>query len=181
MVVAKEESLLKNQYDQNWNRHRHLDLLFWGTPITAVGLVGVTVIQLLNADVFEFLSGIILIVLGLFCFVLASQVSKIYQLMNQHSVFINDLEKSNNLKPSPFKSNLSAKIQTSEEANHDSTQRAFWIKLKYIIQLNGIINFQKNHSSRRLVVIFMNYLWIIIVGIGIIEIINQISLFFSYI
>lgn len=26
--------LLDSQYNQNWNRHRHLDILFWGTPLS---------------------------------------------------------------------------------------------------------------------------------------------------
>jgi hypothetical protein len=95
--------LLKIQYQENYTQHRHLDLLFWSTPFTTIGVVGITSLQVLNSDLTLIWKGIIFILLGLVGFVFASQLAKFYRSMDQHAQFVNDLEEKYRLESTPFR------------------------------------------------------------------------------
>lgn len=161
LMVNLKDDLIKIQYDQNWNRHRHLDLLFWGTPFTAVGVIGIIILQTVESNLSNLFKGVIFIILGLFGFVLAGQMSKFYKLMNQHSKFINDLEGLQELNNSPFR--------TQNETNRSKNNIKSFLKLRFLIEK------QQNWSSRMIIIIFMNYFWIglIIVGVYFFIIIMQ--------
>jgi hypothetical protein len=149
-----KNELLKIQYKENYTRHRHLDLLFWSTPFTTIGVVGITSIQVLNSDLILMWKGIIFILLGLVAFVFASQLTKFYGLMNQHAQFVNDIEKKYKLDLTPYRTQF-------EEFKGTNRIISFF-------KLECLMNKQFKHSSRMRVIVFMNYFWISVLLIGIV-------------